>query len=73
MAAIRVVADLDKCCGYANCVAAAPEYFGLDEETNKVVIKQSDFDKPPLSLYQAVRSCPAHALSVISVRSESAA
>jgi ferredoxin len=29
---VKIVVDIDKCTGHARCVAAAPEFYELDDE-----------------------------------------
>jgi ferredoxin len=62
---MRVVTDLTRCQGYANCLGEAPEVFDLDEATNLVVVLQ---EHPPEELREAVhaaaRVCPVQAIAV---------
>jgi ferredoxin len=62
---VRVSVDLSKCQGYANCVAAAPGVFDLDEDTLRSVVV---LDPVPTALEADARraeaACPAHAISV---------
>ncbi len=61
----RAVAELDLCQGHQMCQGEAPDVFGLDEDTDKVVVLQ---DHPDESLRPqveaAVRYCPAMALAI---------
>lgn len=59
---IRVVADLNKCQGYANCVVTAPEVFDLGD-SGKVEILVDEVNDTP-EVRQAVESCPVGALSL---------
>lgn len=63
---MRVTVDLEKCLGYANCVADAPEVFEIPEESMVVRVLQDD---PPAELRAAVEAaaldCPARAITVI--------
>lgn len=57
-----IVADLNKCQGYANCVVAAPDLFDLDDEALvKVLCTEVDESERALA-EEAVESCPALAL-----------
>lgn len=62
---MKVSADLNACQGYACCMMTAPEVFDLDQEAGKVIILQ---ENPPEELRakveEAVRGCPAKALSM---------
>jgi ferredoxin len=64
--AVKVVVDLDKCLGYANCVADAPEVFEIPEEAMIVRLLQ---DSPGEELRSAVEAaaldCPARAITVL--------
>lgn len=62
---MKVMADLDLCQGYANCVIEAPEVFDIDEVGNKVIVL---VPAPGSELHEDVRravaSCPVKALSI---------
>jgi ferredoxin len=62
---MRVVADLDLCQAHQMCQTEAPDVFGFDEATDKVVVLT---EQPAESLRDQVRSavryCPAMALSI---------
>lgn len=62
---MRVVVDLSRCQGYANCVGVAPEIFDLDAETGQAVVLQED---PPADqrepALQAEAGCPVQAIVV---------
>ena len=60
---MHVTVDTRLCQAYANCVAAAPEVFELDEATGVAVVLVPD---PPDGLRQAVKQavalCPTRAI-----------
>lgn len=56
----RVTVDRDKCIGAANCVAAAPSAFELDEEGKAVVTDPEAEDEE--TLLRAAESCPTDAI-----------
>lgn len=56
----KVVADLNKCQGYANCVVAAPEMFDLGDSGKVEILVAEVTDEP--GARQAVESCPVGAL-----------
>lgn len=62
----RVVADLNRCEGYANCLMLDPERFDLDAG-NHVRILRADIARDEHELAeQAVARCPTRALSITS-------
>jgi ferredoxin len=57
---VTIVADLNVCQGYANCVVTAPDLFDLGEAGKVEVLVEQPAD---LSLArQAVEACPVGAL-----------
>ena len=67
----KVVLDLDRCQGYANCVVTAPDIFDLDEQTGTAILLQEAPDdalRPDAE--EAVRRCPAEAISVDSASTD---
>ncbi len=61
----EVLLDLDLCQGYANCVVAAPEIFDIDDASGVAVLLAPC---PPVEqrehAEEAVRNCPAEAISI---------
>jgi ferredoxin len=57
-------ADLSMCQGYANCVAAAEDYFDIDDDGVVVVLKAQVPESERARIEEAARSCPVSALSV---------
>ena len=63
--ALRVRVDLDLCQGHAVCVSEAPEVFGLDEQANRVIVRDETPDASQRERVRlAVRHCPTGALSL---------
>ncbi|NKQ54284.1 ferredoxin [Amycolatopsis sp. K13G38] len=62
---MRVVADLDRCCGTGQCVMNAPEVFDQNEEDGTVVVLREvpDPDQEE-AVHRAVRHCPTEALAI---------
>lgn len=61
---LHVVLDRQLCRGYANCVAAAPEVFELDDE-GLAYLLQADVDaRLADALQRAARLCPTGAITV---------
>jgi 3-phenylpropionate/trans-cinnamate dioxygenase ferredoxin reductase subunit len=64
MSMARVNADVRLCQGYANCVAAADDYFDIDDD-GRVVLLHSDVPETDYGrVAQAAHSCPVSVLSV---------
>jgi ferredoxin len=62
MATIK--ADLDTCQGYANCVAAADDYFDIDDDGVVVLLKAGVPESERARVEEAARACPVSALRV---------
>lgn len=60
-----VKADLSLCQGYANCVAAADDYFDIDDNGLVVVLKAEFPESDRAHVEEAVRSCPVSALRIV--------
>ncbi|MCW2783811.1 MAG: hypothetical protein JWP74_328 [Marmoricola sp.] len=62
---MRVAADLELCQGHQMCQHEAPAVFGLDEDTDTVIVLD---EHPPGELrgqvLNAIKYCPAMALSL---------
>ena len=57
-------ADLGTCQGYANCVAAADDYFDIDDD-GVVVLRRIDVPESERArVEEAARACPVSALRV---------
>lgn len=61
---MKVLAELDKCEGYANCVMAAPEVFSIDDENLVQIIDEQPAEDERPAVEEAVRSCPVSALAI---------
>ncbi|WP_084223761.1 ferredoxin [Mycolicibacterium holsaticum] len=60
-----VKADRSRCQGYGNCVLAAPQIFGVDDEGLVTVLRQNvSVDDVP-DAQAAIRSCPVAAISFV--------
>lgn len=63
---IKVVLDLDKCQGYANCLIEAPELWDFDEDANKAVLLQEEIGEELKGKAESsARGCPAQAITVV--------
>jgi len=72
---VRVRVDADLCIGAANCAAAAPEYFHLNEQAISTVVEPGSADGrservvtveegQKMALLDAADSCPTRAITV---------
>jgi 3-phenylpropionate/trans-cinnamate dioxygenase ferredoxin reductase subunit len=57
-------ADLGVCQGYANCVAAAEDYFDIDDDGVVVLLKTEVPESDHARVVEAARTCPVSALRV---------
>lgn len=57
-------ADTEACQGYANCVAAAPDTFDIDDDGVVVLLRTDVAEAERGELEEAVNSCPVSALSI---------
>ncbi|MGV7715519.1 ferredoxin [Mycobacterium kansasii] len=55
-------ADRGACQGYANCVAAAEDYFDVDDDGVVVLLKTAVPDSERVRVELVARSCPVSAL-----------
>lgn len=61
---MRVRVDLDKCQGYGNCVAAAPDVFDLADNGLVLLLEETQSDDRAEDVLQAVKLCPVQAIDV---------
>ena len=67
----RVVADTDVCQGHQLCQGEAPTVFGFDKDADVVVVLDETPDESlRVEVSQAVKYCPAFALSMEEVPDE---
>ena len=63
---VRVTVDLEKCLGYANCVADAPDIFEIPEDSMVVrVIEEHPGADRRAAVEAAALDCPARAITVV--------
>lgn len=60
-----ITVDTDRCQGYANCVASAPDVFDIDDDGIVVLLRQSVAEDERERVEQAVGSCPVSALGIV--------
>jgi len=64
-AGMEIHVDAGKCLAYGTCVGLAPDHFDLPAGANAVVLlKRTIADGEMEDIDEAVRSCPARALSI---------
>jgi ferredoxin len=62
---VKIIADLETCQGYANCVIEAPDIFDIDESTGKVVVLEaSPHPGMEADARRAAAACPVKALTI---------
>ena len=62
----RVLADRNRCEGYAICVSIASDMFDVDDDGKVVVLIDPIDDGQRSTAGQAAQSCPSGALSLLS-------
>jgi ferredoxin len=62
---VEVTVDFGLCRGYATCIVVAPMVFDLDDDTNKVILVDSEpSDALSARVEEARRACPVSAIAV---------
>lgn len=63
---MRVVTDLDKCCGNGQCVMDAPDVFDQNDDDGTVILLQpSPSPEQRSAVLDAARHCPTEAIEVL--------
>jgi ferredoxin len=63
---MRVVTDLDKCCGNGQCVMDAPGVFDQNDEDGTVIVLQEfPGEDQHAAVRNAARNCPTEAITVL--------
>lgn len=60
----KVIADVEICQGYGNCITNAPDVFDIDDDGKVVVLLDIIDDADRTRVQEAARSCPVNALTV---------
>jgi ferredoxin len=69
-AGMEIHVDSGKCLAYGTCVGLAPDHFDLPRGAKTVILLKRMIDADEIAdIEEAVRSCPARALSLQPVRS----
>lgn len=58
----KIVADLEACQGYANCVVAADDVYDIDDDGVVVLLKSTVEESDRARVEEAALSCPVSAL-----------
>ena len=61
---MRVVVDYDKCDSNAVCVGILPQIFEVRDDNYLYIVDESPPEELRARLEEAVRSCPAGAISI---------
>lgn len=63
---MRVVTDLDKCCGNGQCVMDAPDVFDQnDDDGTVIVLEPRPAPEQASAVRDAARHCPTEAIEVV--------
>lgn len=62
---MKVVADLSRCQGYANCLGAAPEVYDLADNGLVVVVVEEPGPELAEAARQGAGLCPVQALTIV--------
>lgn len=60
----RLLADIEACQGYGNCITGASDVYDIDDDGKVVLLKDEIADSDRARVEEAARSCPVNALSV---------
>lgn len=61
---MNITVDLDKCCGYGDCVLAAPDVFDLDDDNVARVLDPDPGPGAEDTVAEAAAACPVGAIEV---------
>ncbi len=65
MSGLRVVLDRSRCSSIGLCESVAPDYFEVGEDAQLILHRENVSPADERDVREAVRSCPAAALSLI--------
>lgn len=63
----RITVDFDLCESFGVCVAAAPQFFDLDDDDNLLVLSESPTPQQLASVRDAITRCPKKAIALDAV------
>jgi ferredoxin len=61
---MRVIVDVDRCLGHAQCEIAAPEVFRVSDEGTVELLQETPADTLADKVKDAVARCPERAITV---------
>ena len=62
---MRVIVDQDKCCGYGECVAVAPDLFRIGDDNRAHLIPRGELSVRDAELVrESSYSCPVEAIEI---------
>jgi ferredoxin len=61
---MKIRIDEDKCCGYAACLSAAPDLFGLGDDNIAVVLDSEPATGQHSAAWEAAGACPTAAIVI---------
>lgn len=62
---MKVAVDPDKCCGYGECVAIAPDLFQIEADNRAHPLRQGELSGPDAAMArEASYSCPVEAIDI---------
>ena len=62
---MKVTVDPDKCCGYGECVAVAPNLFQIRDDNRAHLLREGDVSERDAALVrEASYSCPVEAIEI---------
>jgi len=63
---VKVTVDPDKCCGYGECVAVAPNLFHIRDDNRAHLLREGDVSERDAALArEASYSCPVEAIEIM--------
>lgn len=63
---MRIITNLDKCCGNGQCVMDAPEVFDQNDDDGTVILLQPEpAPEQESATRDAARHCPTEAIEIV--------
>lgn len=60
----RLLADVEACQGYGNCISGAPDVYDIDDDGKVVLLRTEIGEQDRPRVQEAARSCPVDALRI---------
>jgi ferredoxin len=62
---VKVAVDPEKCCGYGECVAVAPDLFQIGDDNLAHLLREDELTEQDVALArEASYSCPVEAIEI---------